>query len=159
MYRALRAATVAVALRELNFEELGAFRIVHISIQRTHVHLIVEADTKEALSKGLQSFQISAAKHINREYSKQAGLERRRRGNVFTDRFHQEHLTSPRQARNTLAYVLRGSIKTSVDAGSGSGDHRLCLYRPRTALAHLAVENVGIRSPDSRSTVAANSTA
>jgi putative transposase len=115
MYRALRAATVAVALRELNFETQGAFRIVHVSIQRTHVHLIVEADSKEALSRGLQGFQISAAKHINREYSAQAGLERRRRGNVFTDRFHQERLTSPRQARNALAYVLNNWRKHGED--------------------------------------------
>jgi REP element-mobilizing transposase RayT len=115
MYRALRAATIAAALRELHFAKQGAFRIVHISIQRTHVHLIVEADNKEALSKGLQGFQISAAKHINREYSEQAGLDRRRRGNVFTDRYHLEHLTSPRQARNVLAYVLNNWRKHGED--------------------------------------------
>jgi REP element-mobilizing transposase RayT len=119
MYRAMRAATIAVALRELNFETQGAFRIVHISIQRTHVHLIVEGDSKEALAKGLQGFQISAAKHINREYSVRAGLERRRRGNVFTDRYHQQHLTSPRQARNAMAYVLNNWRKHGEDRRVG----------------------------------------
>src|SRR6476646_8445607 len=45
MYRALREATIAVALRELAYDDVkGAFRIVHVSIQRTHVHLLVEAD-------------------------------------------------------------------------------------------------------------------
>jgi len=115
MYRALRAATITAALRELNFAEDGAFRIVHISIQRTHVHLIVEADDKRALSSGMQGFQISAAKHINRAYSERAGLERRRRGSVFPDRFHQEIIESPRQARHALSYVLNNWRKHRED--------------------------------------------
>lgn len=70
MFRALREATIAVAKRELAFDEVrGAFRIIHISIQRTHVHLIVEADNKLALTRGMQSFLASAAKQINAEYS------------------------------------------------------------------------------------------
>ena len=35
MYKAMRDATITAALREW-------FRIVHISLQRTHVHLIIE---------------------------------------------------------------------------------------------------------------------
>jgi REP element-mobilizing transposase RayT len=116
MYRALREATIAVALRELAYDDVkGAFRIVHISIQRTHVHLIVEADNKLALSRGMQSFQISAAKHINREYSVKAKLTERRRGNVFVDRFHQEVIKTPRQARRSLAYVLNNWRKHRED--------------------------------------------
>jgi putative transposase len=116
MYRALREATIACALRELAYDDVnGAFRIVHISIQRTHVHLLVEADNKLALSRGMQSFQISAAKHINREYSVKAKLTERRRGNVFVDRFHQEEITSPRQARRALAYVLNNWRKHRED--------------------------------------------
>jgi hypothetical protein len=115
MYKALREATIAVALRELTYAEGGAFRIVHISIQNTHVHMLVEAGNKTALSRGLQSFQISAAKHINRAYSEAAGLERRRRGNVFTDRFHEEIITTPRQARHALSYVLNNWRKHRED--------------------------------------------
>jgi REP element-mobilizing transposase RayT len=116
MYRALREATIAVALRELAYDHVkGAFRIVHLSIQRTHVHLLVEADNKLALSRGMQSFQISAAKHINREYSVRAKLVERRRGNVFVDRFHQEVIKTPRQARRSLAYVLNNWRKHRED--------------------------------------------
>ena len=113
MYQALREATITVALRELNDREHGAFRIVHISIQRTHVHLLVEAGHKLALSRGMQSFQISAAKHLNRAVSlKQAT---RRRGAVFPDRFHQEIIKTPRQARHALAYVLNNGRKHRED--------------------------------------------
>lgn len=116
MYRALREATIAVALRELAYDDVkGAFRIVHLSIQRTHVHLLVEADNKLALSRGMQSFQISAAKHLNREFSIKAKLEQRRRGNVFVDRFHQEVIKTPRQARRSLAYVLNNWRKHRED--------------------------------------------
>jgi REP element-mobilizing transposase RayT len=104
MYKALREATFAVAMRELHDKDKASFRIVHISIQRTHLHLIVEADNKTALSNGMQRFQISAAKQINAAWS--IGRSRRRRGTVFPDRFHQEIITTPTQARNTLAYVL-----------------------------------------------------
>src|SRR5262249_58192322 len=55
-YRAIREATLTTARRE-------DFRIVHVSIQRTHIHLLVEANHKDALASGLQGFQISAAKH------------------------------------------------------------------------------------------------
>jgi REP element-mobilizing transposase RayT len=115
MYKALREATLTVARREQNFAEQGAFRIVHVSIQRNHVHLLVEADGRVTLSRAMQSFQISAAKHINREFSLRARLVRRRRGSVFPDRFHQEIITSPRQARNALSYVLNNWRKHEED--------------------------------------------
>jgi len=117
MYRAIREATIAVAMRELNEKENGAFRIVHISIQHDHVHLIVEADNKVALSRGMQSFQISAAKHLNREFSVKAGLAKRRRGSVFPDRFHEEVITSRKQARHALNYVLNNWRKHREDRG------------------------------------------
>jgi REP element-mobilizing transposase RayT len=115
IYKALREATIAVAKRELNFKIDGAFRIVHISIQSNHVHLLVEAGHKTALSRGMQSFQISAAKHINREYTVREGLAVRRRGSVFPDRFHQEIITTPLQARNALSYVLNNWRKHRED--------------------------------------------
>jgi len=62
-YRAIREATLTTARRE-------DFRIVHLSIQRPHLHLIVEADHKDALASGMQGFQISAAKHLNAAISR-----------------------------------------------------------------------------------------
>jgi putative transposase len=79
-------------------------RIVHISIQGTHVHLLVEADNRMALARGMQGFQISAAKHINAAVTKRRGT--RRRGSVFPDRYHVEIITSRRRARHALAYIL-----------------------------------------------------
>jgi REP element-mobilizing transposase RayT len=98
MYRAVREATLTTARRE-------DFRIVHLSIQRDHLHLLVEADHKKALAAGMQGFQISAARHLNAAVS--AGTSGpRRRGTVFPDRYHAEVITSPRQARHALRYVM-----------------------------------------------------
>src|SRR5689334_15996465 len=78
LYKAMRDATITAALRE-------RFRIVHISLQRTHVHLLVEADHKMALAREMQGFTISAARNINTALGIGAC---RRRGKVFADRYH-----------------------------------------------------------------------
>ena len=108
-YLAIRTATRVTARRD-------GFRIVHISVQRTHVHLLVEAKSKAALASGMQGFQISAAKHLNAAIS----LGRpgpRRRGAVFPDRYHAVVIDSPRQARNALSYVINNWRKHREDRG------------------------------------------
>ena len=107
VYQAIREATLTTARRE-------NFRIVHLSIQRTHVHLLVEADDKAALARGMQGFQISAAKHLNAAISK-GKPGPRRRGPVFPDRYHAEIITSPRQARHALTYVMNNFRKHQED--------------------------------------------
>ncbi|HEX3761677.1 MAG TPA: transposase [Kofleriaceae bacterium] len=105
MYKALRAATLTAALRE-------RFRIVHISLQRTHVHLIVEAEHKTALARGMQGFSVSAARHINTALGNGG---RRRRGSVFVDRYHVEVITTPTRARHAISYVLSNWRKHGED--------------------------------------------
>jgi REP element-mobilizing transposase RayT len=107
VWQAIRDATLTTALRE-------DFRIVHVSLQRTHVHLIVEAVSKEALARGMQGFQISAAKHLNAAISKNKSGPRRR-GSVFPDRYYAEIITSPTQARHTLSYVMNNWRKHEED--------------------------------------------
>jgi REP element-mobilizing transposase RayT len=96
MYLAVREATIVTAKRE-------DCRITHMSIQRDHIHLIVEADSRAALSSGMRGFSISAAKQINRAFTARGGD--RRTGRVIAGRYHARPLTSPRAVRNTLAYV------------------------------------------------------
>src|SRR5262249_14682562 len=88
--------------------------IVHLSIQRTHIHLLVEAQNKEALSKGMQGFETSAAKQINAALSK-GRPGPRRRGKVFAERYHAVIVKSPRQARHVLGYVLLNWRKHGED--------------------------------------------
>jgi putative transposase len=96
VFLAIREATLVVAASEERFPN---FRIVHLSIQRTHIHLIVEAANRKQLSRGMQAFSISAARQINASTG-------RLHGRVFADRYHARALGSPRQVRDCIAYVL-----------------------------------------------------
>lgn len=100
MFAAIRRALRTATARR------NSFRIVHISVQNTHVHLICEASDQTALSRGLQGFEISAAKRLNAAFSARRRLRLRRRGGVFSDRYHAQALATPSQVRNAIGYVL-----------------------------------------------------
>jgi hypothetical protein len=74
--------------------------------------MLVEADHKTALSRGMQGFQISAARNINTALGDD---KRRRRGKVFADRYHVEVITSPTQARHAIGYILGNWRKHKED--------------------------------------------
>lgn len=116
----LRNAAVLHAIREalITVFKVDDFRIVQFSVQRTHIHLLVEASGREALGKGMQAFGISAAKHINALFRDAEG--KRRRGAVFPDRYHVRFLKTPRQVRNCLAYVLNNWRHHGEDRGAQS---------------------------------------
>jgi REP element-mobilizing transposase RayT len=97
LYLAVREATIITAERQ-------DFRVVHLSIQHGHIHMIVEADSEDSLSRGVRGFSISAARQINKAITARGGD--RRTGRVISGRFHARPLTSPRAVRNTIAYVL-----------------------------------------------------
>jgi REP element-mobilizing transposase RayT len=111
LYKAIRWATVSVAEKHED-----RFRIVHMSIQGNHLHLIVEAEDRMALARGMQGFEISAAKHINAAMSRRR--RSRRRGTVFTDRYHARILNSPTSAKRAIAYVLNNWRRHRQDRGS-----------------------------------------
>lgn len=69
------------------------------SIQKDHIHLIVEAADTEALSRGIQGLGVRIAKRINHALG--------RKGTVWNDRDHARPLETPREVRNALVYVLQ----------------------------------------------------
>ncbi|HEX5633028.1 MAG TPA: transposase [Gemmatimonadales bacterium] len=103
----LRRRTAYDAFRRAMAKTLARtdFRVVHVSIQANHVHLICEADDRIALAKGVRGLSISAAHRLNTAIGEERGTKRRC-GRVFTDRYHARIIDSPRHARNELAYVL-----------------------------------------------------
>jgi REP element-mobilizing transposase RayT len=109
-YRAVRRALVTVLDRG------EVFRIVHISVQGNHVHLLCEASDKVALGKGMQAFGISAAKHLNRVHA--------RHGAVFPDHYHVDAIDAVARARHALSYVLNNWRKHKQD-GRGLFDGRI----------------------------------
>jgi putative transposase len=135
----------------------GDFRVLQSSVQRDHVHLIVEAVDVRTLSRGLQGLAIRIAKRVNRVLG--------RHGRVWGDRFHARALRTPREVRNALVYVLQNWRKhvpgaRGVDERS-SGKwfegwrtpiRRIVGHRPivspRTWLAAVGWRRLGLIHPD-----------
>jgi hypothetical protein len=60
--------------------------------------VLVEADNKRALTRGMQRFTIRTARAL--------GVALGHGGKIFPWRYHAKQITTARQARNALAYVL-----------------------------------------------------
>ena len=104
-----------------------AFRVVHTSIQHNHLHFLVEADDKAALSHGMRSLTITAARAINRVCG--------RTGKVFAYRYHAKAITSPRQMRSALAYVLNNWRRHNEDERSAAA--RTATLDPYSTAIHF----------------------
>jgi REP element-mobilizing transposase RayT len=91
LFRAIRRAFNA------GREAFGG-RLCHFSVQKDHLHLIVEAANREALSRALQALAIRVARAINRVLG--------RKGKVFADRYHMRILKTPTEVKSALRYVL-----------------------------------------------------
>jgi len=102
-----RFAVVKRALRE--GRERPGFRMVHFSVQRDHVHLIVEAVDARSLSGGLRGLSIRLARALNRL------LGRSKR--VFADRYHARALGTPREVRICLAYLYNNARRHAAKEG------------------------------------------
>lgn len=74
------------------------FRLVHFSVQKDHVHLLVEAENRRALARGTQGLSIRIARAVNRAPG--------RRGRLFSDRFRSRVLSSPDEVKRALAHLL-----------------------------------------------------
>ena len=111
-YRAIRQA--------LGRQAIDAFRVVHASVQHNHLHFLVEADDRAALSRGMQGLAISIARRLNAVEG--------RRGKLFAHRFHATPITTPRQARSALAYVLNNWRKHREDRGGAAAQASLDPY-------------------------------
>jgi len=89
----------AVARTAFSKTSKGRFRLLHYSVQRDHVHLLVEGDGVGELRRGIQGLAIRVAKAINRAIG--------RRGKVWWDRYHARPLATPREIRHALVYILQ----------------------------------------------------
>jgi len=105
-FRSLRTQFVFPTLRKALAEATRTrtdFRITQFSVQGDHLHLLVEAGSKQALSRGMQGLAIRIARRVNRLVS--------RTGKLWADRFFSRALSTPRAVRNALAYVLNNFRK------------------------------------------------
>jgi REP element-mobilizing transposase RayT len=81
--------------------------ICEISIQQNHLHLIIEARARAALTRAMRSFGVTVAKQVNARYG--------RRGRVLDDRYHVVTLRTGAQVRAAVLYVLGNWRKHGED--------------------------------------------
>jgi REP element-mobilizing transposase RayT len=87
-----------IRLAILAASKRAGFRLIHVSLQGNHIHAIIEATSKKALSTGMQSLAIRIAKALNKLMG--------REGPVFADRYHEHVIKTPQEMANALAYVV-----------------------------------------------------
>ena len=78
--------------------ERFGYRLIHFSVQGTHIHMIVEAPEVVALGRAMKGLQVRMARALNKVM--------RRKGAVFADRYHAHLLRSPRETLHAIRYVL-----------------------------------------------------
>jgi putative transposase len=132
----LRSRRCFVAMEACIAAMLGRFglRIIEFTVLGNHLHLVVEADSSEALSRGMQGLCIRIAKALNRLM--------RKHGRVLADHYHSRLLSTPTELVNAIAYVLGNAARHYGDRGADpftsatyARDHRArTLSRPCTWL-------------------------
>ena len=91
-------AAFAALTQSLARSSRRSFRVTQFSVQTDHIHLIAEADSATALSRGVQGLAVRAARAVNRAHH--------RRGPLWIHRYHAHALRTPREVRHALVYVL-----------------------------------------------------
>jgi REP element-mobilizing transposase RayT len=79
------------------------FKLVHFAVMGNHIHMLVEANGKEALSRGMQGLNIRIAKTLNRVMG--------RHGQVLSDHYNAKILKTPSQTIAARGYLLRNAKK------------------------------------------------
>jgi hypothetical protein len=110
MHARIRRALFAGAGKTKGNEKRRDFRLIHFCILSNHLHLIVEADSTAALSRGMKGLAVRVAWAVNRALG-------RKRGKVFSDRYHSRVLSTPREANAALHYVINNYRKHQAEAG------------------------------------------
>lgn len=102
--------------RQLRRRYGNDFQVVHYSVQSNHLHLIVEATDKRTMRSGVSGLVIAFAKRLNM-------ILERLTGKVWGDRYHARELTTPREVRNALVYLLQNYKKHGFTVHGPLVDH------------------------------------
>ena len=117
-FRVLQSAMYAAAKMD--------FRVVHYSFQKDHIHLIVEAEDRRALGRGMKGLGVRVARAVN--------VLMRRRGNVVPDRYHANILKNPTMVRNARNYLLTNAFKHYRIVGADPFASQKAVAEPHTWL-------------------------
>jgi REP element-mobilizing transposase RayT len=78
-------------------------RIIHFSVQRDHVHLLIEADNKQQLGESMRVLSISLTKRLSHVL--------KRKVKALKSRYHLHVLKSLQEIKNAKNYILSNGQK------------------------------------------------
>jgi REP element-mobilizing transposase RayT len=95
----LRSRRSASALKLAIFGGADRFgvRVVQLSVQGNHLHLLVEAPDQIALGRAMKGLGVRIARRMNAMMG--------RSGRVIGDRYHARRLRTPTEVRNAMHYI------------------------------------------------------
>ena len=125
--------------------ERFGMRIIEFSVLGNHLHVLVEAESSVALSRGMQGLNVRIAKALN-------GVMQRR-GSVFDDHYHSRLLPTPTQLVKAIGYILGNhehhyGRSRGVDPYSSLAcDSQRVLATPTTWLLRVGWRRARLTSP------------
>jgi len=127
---------------------LGRFglRLIEFTVLGNHVHLVVEADSSHALSRGMQALGVRVAKALNALMDSS--------GHVFADHYHSRILRTPTELVNAIAYVLgnhahhHGGPSGADPYSSACCDRIRLIGEPRSWLLRVGWRRARKKLPD-----------
>ena len=124
-------------------------RIVHFSVQGNHIHMLVEADDRRALSTVMRGLAIRIGLGMNRVMKSS--------GKVIAHRYHARSLRSPTEVFHALGYVranhahharrLGRPVPTVIDRYSSDSEQVFAAPAAKTWLLRIGWQ----KSPAARS--------
>jgi REP element-mobilizing transposase RayT len=126
-----------VIRRAVSAARRANFAVVELNVLSNHIHMLVEADGTDALSRGMHGLGVRLARRINAHLAQS--------GPVFK-RYHARSLCTPREVRNALRYVLLNARHHAAEHGRRLARDWIDPYSTAPWFDGFAV------SPDRRST-------
>jgi putative transposase len=116
----------------------NGLRLVEFSVLSNHLHLVVEADGKRSLSRGVQGLAVRLARALNRLLA--------RTGKLFADHYHSRLLRTPAEVANAIGYVRGNAEHHYGERGADPFSSAHADARPLVAEAAGWLLRVGWRS-------------
>jgi REP element-mobilizing transposase RayT len=104
--RAFKAVMRSFAGGKLGVKDKGGFRLTQFAVLGNHIHLMVEADSREHLASAMGGLTTRLARALNKVWQ--------RSGKVFAARYHDVVLNSPSRVKNALNYILHNGRKHGI---------------------------------------------
>jgi REP element-mobilizing transposase RayT len=83
--------------------------VVQFSVQGNHIHLLVEAASRDSLARAFKGLGVRLARGLNRMMGK--------KGRVLDDRYHAHLLRTPTEVRHAMTYIRDNARKHAAERG------------------------------------------